>query len=164
MADDQPFVHEFDTELTGFSRTLARHGLKLARGNTQILQVNVGLLCNQTCGHCHLNAGPGKTEAMTRQTADQVAAWAGRVSFETIDITGGAPEMNPDIVYLVETFAELAPKLTFRSNLSALNSGAAGALDGPAQKPQGHRRGLFCFHQRVPGGCPAGGWGVQGQH
>jgi radical SAM/Cys-rich protein len=123
MADDQPFVHEFDTELTGFSRTLARHGLKLARGDTQILQVNVGLLCNQTCGHCHLNAGPGRSEVMTRQTADQIAAWSGRASFETIDITGGAPEMNPDIVYLVETFAELAPKLIFRSNLSALNSG-----------------------------------------
>lgn len=123
MADDQPFVHEIDSEPTGFPRTLARHGLKLTRGNTQILQVNVGLLCNQTCGHCHLNAGPGKTEVMTRQTADQVAAWAERASFETIDITGGAPEMNPDIVTIVETFAELAPKLIFRSNLSALNSG-----------------------------------------
>jgi radical SAM/Cys-rich protein len=111
-----------DNEPAGFSKTLARHGLKLARGNTQILQINVGLLCNQTCGHCHLNAGPGKTEVMTCQTADQIAAWAGRVSFDTIDITGGAPEMNPDIVYIVKMFAALAPKLIFRSNLSALNS------------------------------------------
>lgn len=123
MADEKPYVHEMDTEPTGFSRTLVRHGLQLTRGDTQILQVNVGLLCNQTCGHCHLNAGPGKTEVMTRQTADQIADWAGRVPFEKIDITGGAPEMNPDIVYLVETFAALAPKLIFRSNLSALNSG-----------------------------------------
>ncbi len=123
MAGKKPYVHEMDTEPTGFFRTLVRHGLQLTRGDTQILQVNVGLLCNQTCGHCHLNAGPGKTEVMTRQTADQIADWAGRVPFETIDITGGAPEMNPDIVYLVETFAALAPKLIFRSNLSALNSG-----------------------------------------
>jgi sulfatase maturation enzyme AslB (radical SAM superfamily) len=123
MADEKPYVHERDSEATGFSRTLVRQGLQLTRGDTQILQVNVGLLCNQTCGHCHLNAGPGKTEVMTRQTADQIADWAGRVPFETIDITGGAPEMNLDIVYLVETFAALAPKLTFRSNLSALNSG-----------------------------------------
>ena len=123
MADKKPSIHEMDTEPTGFFRTLVRHGLQLTRGDTQILQVNVGLLCNQTCGHCHLNAGPGKTEVMTRQTADQIADWAGRVPFETIDITGGAPEMNPDIVYLVETFAALAPKLIFRSNLSALNSG-----------------------------------------
>ena len=123
MDGDQAFVHQMDSEATGFSRTLARHGLKLVRGNTHILQVNLGLLCNQTCGHCHLNAGPGKTEVMTRQTAGQIAAWAGGACFETIDITGGAPEMNPDIVSIVETFADLAPKLIFRSNLSALNSG-----------------------------------------
>ena len=83
----------------------------------------MGLLCNQTCGHCHLNAGPARTEVMTRQTADQIAAWAGRLSFETIDITGGAPEMNPDVVAIVKTFAALTPKLIFRSNLSALNNG-----------------------------------------
>jgi radical SAM/Cys-rich protein len=123
MADDHPFISELETEPTGFTKTLARHGLRLSRDDTQILQINVGLLCNQTCGHCHLNAGPGKTEVMTRQTADQIADWAGRVSFETIDITGGAPEMNPDIVHIVKTFAALAPKLIFRSNLSALNSG-----------------------------------------
>ena len=128
MEGDQPFFHGLDTEPTGFSRTLARHGLKLIRDNTQILQINVGLLCNQACGHCHLNAGPGKTEVMTRQTVDQIAAWAGRVPFETIDVTGGAPEMNPDIAYILETFARLAPTLSLRSNLSALNSGGRSHL------------------------------------
>ena len=123
MADDKSLSTESDIDPAGFSRTIARHGLKLTRGDTQILQVNLGLLCNQTCGHCHLNAGPGKTEIMTRQTADQIAAWAGRVPFKTIDITGGAPEMNPDIVYIVNMFATLTPNLVFRSNLSALNSG-----------------------------------------
>jgi radical SAM/Cys-rich protein len=123
MANDQPIFPELESEPSGFSKTLARHGLKLTRDNTQILQVNLGLLCNQTCGHCHLNAGPGKTQVMTRQTADQIAAWAERVAFEMIDITGGAPEMNPDIVCIVKMFAALAPKLIFRSNLSALNSG-----------------------------------------
>ena len=123
MVDDPSIIPEWDAEPTGFSRTLARHGLKLTRDNTPILQVNVGLLCNQTCGHCHLSAGPGRTEVMTRQTADQIADWAGRASFETIDVTGGAPEMNPDIAYIVKTFAAVAPKLIFRSNLSALNSG-----------------------------------------
>jgi radical SAM/Cys-rich protein len=121
MVDDRPLYPESDIEPAGFATTLARHGLVLTREKTQILQVNVGLLCNQTCGHCHLNAGPGKTEVMTRQTADQIAAWAGQVSFETIDITGGAPEMNPDIAYIVERFAARAPTLIFRSNLSALN-------------------------------------------
>jgi radical SAM/Cys-rich protein len=110
-----------DEMTDGFAATLARHGLVLTREKTRILQVNVGVLCNQSCGHCHLNAGPGKTEVMTRQTADQVADWAGRVPFETIDITGGAPEMNPDIAHIVTAFAARTPELIFRSNLSALN-------------------------------------------
>jgi radical SAM/Cys-rich protein len=130
MADDKTLFNQPDDAATGFARTLARHGLALTREKTQTLQVNVGLLCNQTCGHCHLNAGPGKTEVMTRQTADQIAAGAGRVSFETIDITGGAPEMNPDIAYIVKALAARTPKLIFRSNLSALNDdGRAHLMD-----------------------------------
>ena len=123
MADHKKVLISQYGDPTGFSKTLVQHGLKLTRDKTEILQVNVGLLCNQTCEHCHLNAGPAKTEVMTRQTADQVAAWARQVSFDTIDITGGAPEMNPDIAHLVETFAALTPRLLFRSNLSALNGG-----------------------------------------
>ncbi len=122
MADDRSHTTESEAEPTGFTRTLVRHGLTLTREKTHTLQMNLGLLCNQTCGHCHLNAGPAKTEVMTRQTADQIANWAGRVSFETIDITGGAPEMNPEIEHILETFALLTPKLILRSNLSALNS------------------------------------------
>lgn len=122
MVEDKLHTIDSNAELTGFSRTLARHGLKLTRDKTHTLQVNVGLLCNQSCGHCHLNAGPGKIEVMTRQTAEQIAAWAEQVSFETIDITGGAPEMNPDIETILEIFAGLAPQLILRSNLSALNS------------------------------------------
>jgi radical SAM/Cys-rich protein len=58
---------------------------------------------------------------MTRQTVDQIADWARQVSFETIDITGGAPEMNPGIDYIIRTFSPLAPQLILRSNLSALS-------------------------------------------
>ena len=105
----------------GFQRTLEQQGVSLVRENAVTLQVNAGLLCNQTCGHCHLNAGPGRSEVMTRKTVDQIAAWAKRVSFEAIDITGGAPEMNPDIDYMIQTFSPLAPQLMLRSNLSALN-------------------------------------------
>ena len=122
MAQNKSRSSVSSAELTGFTKTLARHELKLTRENTQVLQVNVGLLCNQTCGHCHLNAGPGKTEVMTRQTADDIAAWAEPLAFETIDITGGAPELNPDIEYILKRFARLSPQLVFRSNLSALSS------------------------------------------
>ena len=111
-----------------FSRKLETHGLRLARVRTTTLQVNVGLLCNQACRHCHLNAGPEKTEIMTGKTAGEVAAWAKRCGFDTIDITGGAPELNPDIETIVEMFAPLAPRLIFRSNLTALHSAGKEAL------------------------------------
>lgn len=108
-------------EAFSFSRKLNRHGIELMRAQTHTLQVNVGLLCNQTCRHCHLSAGPAKTEIMSKETADQVADWARRARFKAIDITGGAPELNPHIEYIVSTFSEISPKLIFRSNLTALH-------------------------------------------
>ena len=121
MVNHNPIPNRDGEQPTGFSRTLDQHGLSLVRDQTQILQVNLGLLCNQTCGHCHLNAGPARTEVMTLETAEQIAAWARQVGFETIDITGGAPEMNPDIEAIIHAFAPLAPQLSLRSNLTALN-------------------------------------------
>lgn len=103
--------------------TLSRHGLKLNRKKTRTLQINVGLLCNQNCRHCHLNAGPGKKEVMNTDTLDEVAAYATRSKFETIDITGGAPELNPIIEEIVARLSPLAPRIMLRSNLSALNDG-----------------------------------------
>ncbi|MBW2615441.1 MAG: arsenosugar biosynthesis radical SAM protein ArsS [Deltaproteobacteria bacterium] len=106
-----------------FRQTLAKHGLTLERDQTTTLQVNVGLLCNQTCLHCHLSAGPGRKENMNSQTLDQIVDYAGRSSFEIIDITGGAPELNHNIVNLIERLSPLAPRIMIRSNLSALNDG-----------------------------------------
>jgi len=106
-----------------FRETLSKHGLSLERGQTTTLQINVGLFCNQTCRHCHLDAGPGRSENMDLETADQVADYARRSSFEVIDITGGAPELNPNLVYLVKKLIPLAPRVMIRTNLSALNDG-----------------------------------------
>jgi len=106
-----------------FRQTLAKHGLTLERDQTTTLQVNVGLLCNQTCLHCHLSAGPGRKENMNSKTLDQIVDYAGRSSFEIIDITGGAPELNHNIVNLIERLSPLAPRIMIRSNLSALNDG-----------------------------------------
>ncbi|MDF1591502.1 MAG: arsenosugar biosynthesis radical SAM protein ArsS [Desulfobacterales bacterium] len=103
--------------------TLAKHGLKLLREKTRTLQVNVGLLCNQTCQHCHLDAGPNKIENMDIDTLNNVAAYAHRSKFEVIDITGGAPELNPNISEIVARLSPLAPRIMLRSNLSALNDG-----------------------------------------
>ena len=85
-----------------FSLTLSGHGLKLNRAQTHTLQVNVGFLCNQTCRHCHLNAGPARKENMESGIVDEVVSYARRSQFETIDITGGAPELNPYISRLIQ--------------------------------------------------------------
>jgi len=106
-----------------FSRTLSRHGLKLNRNNTHTLQLNLGARCNQTCRHCHLNAGPGRKENMDAGIISEVISYAQRSKFETIDITGGAPELNPNIGMLIEEVFSLSPRIMLRSNLSALNDG-----------------------------------------
>lgn len=107
--------------LEPFQQTLLRHGLCLERDKTTILQVNVGLRCNQVCRHCHLSAGPGRKENMDSATVEDVIAYAKRGGFEAIDITGGAPELNPNIEKVVEELSPLAPRLMFRSNLSAIS-------------------------------------------
>jgi len=104
-----------------FKQTLAGHRLQLTRGRTETLQVNMGLLCNQTCRHCHLNAGPDRKENMNLETVDQVVDYAHRNQFKTIDITGGAPELNPNLVKLMEDLVPLSAKIMLRSNLSAMN-------------------------------------------
>jgi len=79
-----------------FCETLTEHSLSLRHTKTEVLQVNVGKLCNLTCVHCHVNAGPKRKEIMTRETVDRVIDWFARTEIPTIDLTGGAPEMNPD--------------------------------------------------------------------
>lgn len=105
-----------------FRLTLAKHGLKLERECTATLQINVGLLCNQRCRHCHLSAGPDRKENMDGETVRQVVAYAQRSHFDTIDITGGAPELNPNLVTLIEKLSPLARRVMLRSNLTALNA------------------------------------------
>lgn len=106
--------------LGSFKNNLAQHGLQLARGKCTTLQVNVGLLCNQNCKHCHLDAGPSRKEIMSERTVAEVIKLATRFRFEIIDITGGAPEMNPHIEKLVSSLSSLTLNLILRSNLTAI--------------------------------------------
>ncbi len=108
-------------DLETFRRNLDINGLDLTRTHCTTLQVNVGLLCNQSCKHCHLDAGPSRKEIMSRGTVDDVIDLAGKFPFETIDITGGAPEMNPHIQTLVKNLAPLTKTLILRSNLTAIS-------------------------------------------
>jgi len=104
-----------------FKTTLTEQGLSLVRGRTTTLQINVGLLCNQTCRHCHLEAGPQRREVMTAETVDQVIANAGRSGFAVADITGGAPELNPNLARLIAGLFPQVPRIMLRSNLTALS-------------------------------------------
>ena len=112
----------FDSRLEPFDQKLALHGLKLTRDRTHTLQVNIGHICDLSCWHCHLESGPQRSEVMTIETMKDVIDFASRVSFETIDITGGAPELAPRIEFLLGRLAPLTGRLIVRTNLVALQS------------------------------------------
>jgi radical SAM/Cys-rich protein len=93
----------------------------IARGRTETLQVNVGYRCNQSCLHCHVNAGPTRTERMERDVADLVLAYVHAAGIPTLDITGGAPELNPDFRHLVKSARALGTHVMDRCNLTILH-------------------------------------------
>jgi radical SAM/Cys-rich protein len=103
-----------------FGSALTKHNLQLTRKEVTTLQVNVGLLCNQTCRHCHLEAGPTRKEIMNAATAAEVIRLAEKFQFPCIDITGGAPEMNPLLSDFLARLSSLTDNLMLRSNLTAL--------------------------------------------
>lgn len=93
---------------------------ELRRSNLETLQVNLGYLCNQSCLHCHVNAGPKRTEVMNKATIDDVLAFIDRSNIKKIDLTGGAPELNPYFRYLVEESAKRGLHIIDRCNLTIL--------------------------------------------
>jgi len=105
-----------------FEGTLRRHGLaQLMRGQVTTLQINVGKLCNQACHHCHVEAGPKRTEIMLPEVANRVLSLlAASPSIETVDITGGAPELNPNFLPLVLQSRALGRRVIDRCNLTVL--------------------------------------------
>ena len=84
------------------------------------LMVNLGRRCNQSCGHCHVDAGPHRTEEMSRETVDLVVDVLRRHKIDTLDITGGAPEMSPRFRHLVSTASGLCKRVVDRCNLTIL--------------------------------------------
>lgn len=105
--------------LKPFARSLAGDGPLRATGIT-VLQINVGKLCNQTCHHCHVDAGPDRREIMTRETAEACMAALRKTEIPTVDITGGAPELNPNFRWLVEQSRLLGRHVMDRCNLTVL--------------------------------------------
>lgn len=113
-ANPQPHVDQ------NFDEKLAMIGIKLVAGAVDTLQVNVGKLCNQTCKHCHVDASPKRTEIMTRETAEAVIGAVRRFRIPTLDITGGAPELNPSFRWLVTEARNLSAHIIVRHNLTVM--------------------------------------------
>ena len=105
-----------------FSRALAASGrASLRPGPIEIFQINVGKLCNMTCRHCHVDAGPDRTEeTMDRVTAEACLRALDRTGAHTVDLTGGAPELNPNFRYLVDEAAARGKHVIDRCNLTIL--------------------------------------------
>src|SRR5689334_6810191 len=103
-----------------FAQELTTRRISLRHTKTEVLQVNVGKLCNLTCIHCHVNAGPKRKEIMTRETVDRIIDWLAKTEIPTVDITGGAPEMIPDFRYFIERVRALdrPRKIIDRCNLT----------------------------------------------
>lgn len=100
---------------------MRRYGFPaLRRGRVEILQVNLGYKCNQSCLHCHVNAGPHRSEMMSRETLGDVLSFLGISRVRTLDITGGAPELHPHFRELVVRAKELGAHVIDRCNLTVL--------------------------------------------
>lgn len=103
---------------------------RIRRRSLDCLQVNVGYLCNQTCAHCHVAAGPNRTEQMSREVTDAVIEVLARHRIGTLDLTGGAPEMNPHFCYLVAEARALGVHVIDRCNLTILEEPGYETLAG----------------------------------
>jgi radical SAM/Cys-rich protein len=89
----------------------------------EILQINLGYMCNQVCGHCHVDAGPDRKEIMTKETMEQCLDVIKKTTAHTLDLTGGAPEMNPNFRWFVEEASKAGiTDFIVRSNLTIIRA------------------------------------------
>ena len=104
----------FDERLSEFNH------FPLRAADVEVLQLNLGKVCNQTCAHCHVDAGPDRRESMSRETAEECLRVFASSHIPTLDLTGGAPELNPNFRWLVVKARELHRRVIDRSNLTIL--------------------------------------------
>ncbi len=111
-------------ELPYFRDKIAQTGqFPLRPKKLEVLQINVGYMCNQVCEHCHVDAGPDRKEIMTRETMEQCLKVIKNTGAHTLDLTGGAPEMNPNFRWFVEEAARVGIKdFIVRSNLTIIRA------------------------------------------
>lgn len=102
------------------SKLLEMSNPRLKPTEIDIFQVNVGKMCNQVCAHCHVDAGPDRKEIMTRETMQQCLDALEGTAISTVDLTGGAPEMNPNFRWFVEALSKLGKQIIVRCNLTII--------------------------------------------
>jgi len=104
-----------------FAERLRESGTVILRATgIEVLQLNLGKVCNQTCAHCHVDAGPERRESMSRETAELCLRVLESSGIPTLDLTGGAPELNPQFRFLAREARRLARRVIDRSNLTIL--------------------------------------------
>lgn len=127
LADSEFQLHVLNSTFTEqkkfpkFREKLAEHNLyPLKPAQIQVFQVNLGKMCNQVCRHCHVDAGPDRKEIMTRETMEACLEALAQTEIPVVDLTGGAPEMNPDFRWFVEKISALGRKIIVRCNLTII--------------------------------------------
>ncbi|ADV64064.1 hypothetical protein Isop_3507 [Isosphaera pallida ATCC 43644] len=131
LASPQEQIHLLNhTAAPEFAEVLKARGLPpLKASGVAVLQLNLGKLCNQTCSHCHVDAGPDRREVMSRAHLEYALEILKRTEIGTVDLTGGAPEMNPHFRWFVAEARSLGRRVINRCNLTILN--APGFTDLP---------------------------------
>ena len=107
-------------EIRSFASRLSDEGIELARTSLETLQVNIGKLCNQACHHCHVDAGPNRTELMTWASMERILGFVEASEIQMVDITGGAPELNPSFRRFVKKIRRLGRNVMIRCNLTVI--------------------------------------------
>ena len=107
--------------IPSFHEKISESGMHMLKPTgIDVFQVNVGKMCNQVCKHCHVDAGPDRKEIMTRETMQQIVDAIKRSDATTVDLTGGAPEMNPEFRWFVEQLSGLGKQIIVRCNLTII--------------------------------------------
>ena len=108
--------------MNSFNKILMKHNIKIYRKTVETLQINMGKLCNQACVHCHVEAGPKRTEIMNFSVVQQILKLLKKPNqIKVVDITGGAPELNEHFKYLIKELKALNLKIIDRCNLTVLH-------------------------------------------
>lgn len=115
LDDSRAFIPDFGTKLE-------EAGIDLRPTGIDVMQINLGYMCNQTCEHCHVDAGPDRQEIMTREILEHCLRSIDLAGVKTVDLTGGAPEMSPQFTWFVEELSKRDVQVIVRSNLTILVS------------------------------------------